>query len=67
VESDAVVDGFVDSDFGGGGTNVEGYTVYGSLALSPNVWFGVRWMSADEIAGPPLKTDVLQVEVNGKF
>jgi hypothetical protein len=67
VESDAVVDGFVDSDFGGGGTNVEGYTIYGSLALSPNVAFGVRWMSADEIAGPPLKTDVLQVEFNGKF
>jgi Putative porin len=67
VESDSVVDGFVDSDFGGGGTNVEGYAVYGSLALSPNVWFGVRWMSADEIAGPPLKTDVLQVEFNGKF
>lgn len=67
VESDAVVDGFVDSDFGGGGTNVEGYTLYGSVAISPNVAFGVRWMSADEIAGPPLKTDVLQIEFNGKF
>jgi hypothetical protein len=67
VESDAVVDGFADSDFGGGGTNVEGYTLYGALAISPNVSFGVRWMSANELAGPPLKTDVLQIEVNGKF
>jgi hypothetical protein len=67
VESDAVVDGFVDSDFGGGGTNLEGYTLYGSVAISPNVAFGVRWMSANELAGPPLKTDVLQIEVNGKF
>lgn len=67
VESDAVVDGFVDSDFGGGGTNVEGYSLYGAVALSPNVSFGLRWMSANEIAGPPLKTDVLQIEFNGKF
>jgi hypothetical protein len=67
VESDAVVDGFVDSDFGGGGTNLEGYTLYGSVALSPNTAFAVRWMSANELAGPPLKTDVLQIEFNGKF
>lgn len=67
VESDAVVDGFVDSDFGGGGTNLEGYTIHGSVALSPNMAFGVRWMSANELAGPPLRTDVLQLEFNGKF
>jgi Putative porin len=67
VESDAVVDGFVDSDFGGGGTNLEGYTLYGSVAISPNVALAIRWMSANELAGPPLKTDVLQIEVNGKF
>ena len=67
VESDAVVDGFVDSDFGGGGTNVEGYTVSGALALSPNVALGIRWMSSNEIAGPPLKIDTLQIDVNGKF
>jgi hypothetical protein len=67
VESDSVVDGFNDSDFGGGGTNLEGYTLFGSVALSPNVAFGMRWMSANELAGPPLKTDVLQIEFNGKF
>ena len=67
VESDAVVDGFTDSDFGGGGTNVEGYTVSGALALSPRVNFGMRWMSSNEIAGPPLKVDTFQIELNGKF
>jgi hypothetical protein len=69
VESDAVIDGFTDSDFGGitAGTNLKGYTMSGNLALSPNVWFGIRWMSADEIAGPPLKNDVLQIDVNGRF
>jgi hypothetical protein len=67
VESDAVVDGFTDSDFGGGGTNLEGYTIAGALALSPRVAFGLRWLSANEIAGPPLKTDTIQIEFNGKF
>jgi hypothetical protein len=67
VESDAVIDGFCDSDFGLGGTNLKGYTFFGALALSPHVSFGIRWMTADEIAGPPLKTDVLQVDFNGKF
>lgn len=67
VESDAAVDGFADSDFGGGGTNVEGYTLSGAVALSPNVSFGLRWMSSDEIAGPPLKVDTFQIEFNGKF
>jgi len=67
VESDAVVDGFTDSDFGGGGTNVKGFTIGGSVAISPRVNFGVRWMSSDQIAGPPLKSDTLMLEINGKF
>jgi hypothetical protein len=67
VESDAVVDGFTDSDFGGGGTNVEGFSLFGAVALGQNTSFGLRWMTSDEIAGPPLKVDTIQVEFNGKF
>jgi hypothetical protein len=67
VESDAVVDGFCDSDFGGGGTNLKGYTFAGNLALSSRVWLGLRWMSADAIAGPPYKNDTLQFDINGKL
>ena len=67
IESDAVVDGFNDSDFGGGGTNLQGYTLGGFMALSPAVRLGLRWMSADEIAGPPLSSDVLQIDLNAKF
>lgn len=67
VESDAVVDGFTDSDFGGGGTNMKGFTIGGSIAISPRVNFGMRWISADQIAGPPLKSDTLMLEINGKF
>jgi hypothetical protein len=67
VESDAVVDGFADSDFGGGGTNVKGYSVFGNVALGPNVWLGARYMSSDEVAGPPLKADIYQIDITGKF
>src|SRR5690606_21012223 len=67
IGSDAVIDGLTDSDFGGGGTNLEGYFIGGNMALSRRVWLGARWMSADEIAGPPLRTDVLFIDLNAKF
>ena len=69
VQTDAVVDGFTDSDFGGyiNGTNLKGYTVGGNLAFSPYVWASLRWMSADAVAGPQLKSDTLQVDINAKF
>ena len=37
VESDSVIDGLNDSEFGLGGTNLKGYTLFGALALSPKV------------------------------
>ncbi len=67
VESDAVIDGFNDSDFGGGGTNLKGYTIAGHLALAANVWIGIRWMSAESIAGPPYKEDIIQFDINSRF
>ncbi len=67
VESDAVVDGFTDSDFGGGGTNVQGFTLGGYMALTPAVRVGLRWLSSDEIIGSPLSTDTLQLDLNAKF
>lgn len=67
VESDAVVDGFTDSLFGGGRTNVQGITVGGSFGLSNAVRVGVRWMSSNEIAGPPLSNDILQIDLNAQL
>jgi hypothetical protein len=69
VESDATVDGFTDSDFGGSltGTNLKGYTIGGNLAFSKRVWIGLRWMSAEAIAGPTYKNDLIQFDVNAKF
>lgn len=67
IESDAVIDGFNDSDFGLGGTNMEGYTVSAAIALSPRVSFRARYMNANEIAGPPLKSDVFLFDFSAKF
>jgi len=67
VESDAVVDGFADSDFNNGGTNAQGYTLQGNYALSRRVSLGARWMAATQIAGPPLRDDIIFFDLNAKF
>ncbi|MDY6954718.1 MAG: putative porin [Thermodesulfobacteriota bacterium] len=67
LEADAVVDAFTESDFHLGGTNAEGWILGGHLGLADNLWGRIRWMTADEINGPPLAIDVLQVDVNASF
>lgn len=71
--SDAVVDAFTDSDFGGGGTNLKGYTIGLQYAVDRNAVVGLRWLSADQIesfTGNPnhkFSLDVLQADVNVRF
>lgn len=71
VESDAVVDAFDDPDFfqtqGVGGTNDRGYFIFGSLGLLKNTWASVRWFSAQEITGPPLRVNTVQLDLNTSF
>jgi hypothetical protein len=67
VGSDAVIDAFTDSEFGGGGTNFKGWTVGAQWALSKSAAFGVSWLSSDALAGPPLKSDAFQVDLKIKF
>jgi hypothetical protein len=67
VESDAMPDAFTDDDFGGGGTNFQGFTLGAQMALSPNVKLGARWMSSTEIAGPPLKMDIFMMDITARF
>ena len=67
VESDAVIDGFCDSDFGGGGTNLKGFGVGGNLALSRNVFLSARWLNATQVCGPQFKEDILQLDLNARF
>jgi hypothetical protein len=67
IGSDSVVDGFNDSDFGGGGTNMQGFTAAGFLSLSENVYLGLRWMGSESITGPQYDTNIFYFEVNSKF
>jgi len=67
VESDAVIDGFTDSVFGYGGSNMEGYTINAAIALSKRTWFRLGYMSADQIAGPQFRSDVFLLDFTAKF
>jgi hypothetical protein len=67
LERDAVLDAFTDSDFHLGGTNAEGWIIGGSYGLAENTWLTLRYLTADEIVGPPLGIDVLQIDLNAKF
>jgi hypothetical protein len=67
VESDAVLDAFTDSDFHLGGTDAKGYYVTLDYAFTPRVWARIRYMSANEIDGPPLGIDLVQLDVNAQF
>lgn len=67
LEKDAVLDAFTDSDFHLGGTDAKGWILGGSYGLGANSWLTLRWLSANEIDGPPLAIDVLQLDVNAKF
>jgi opacity protein-like surface antigen len=67
LESDAMVDAFVDSDFGLGGTNLKGYFIGTNVGLGENVWASARWMSANSIAGVPYAVDIFQLDLNARF
>jgi hypothetical protein len=71
--SDATIDGFTDSDFGLGGTNMKGYTLGLSYAVDQNAWLNLRWLSAESIDSFSLvpsqryAVDVLQADINARF
>ncbi len=67
IEPDALLDAFTDSDFHLGGTNAEGWTLSGTYGLRHHTSLGARWMSSQEISGPPFKIDLMQVDLNVKF
>ncbi len=67
LEGDAVLDAYTDSDFHLGGTNAKGWIMGGQYGLERNTWLSLKWLSADEIDGPPLAIDVLQLDLNTRF
>lgn len=67
LESDATMDAFAESDFGLGGTNLQGYFIGANIGLAPNVSASAKWMSASAIAGERYSADLLQFDFNAKF
>jgi hypothetical protein len=67
LEADAVVDAFTWSDFALGATNTKGWYAGGSLGLYKNVWIRGRWLTSNEIYGPPVAIDTLQLDLNVAF
>ena len=67
LETDAVIDGYTDSDFHLGGTNAKGYFVNASIGLFDGANLEFRWFSANEVSGPPLSIDVGQIDLNVRF
>jgi len=67
IQPDAVLDAFNDHDFHMGGTNARGYFLKASLGVFDNTWLSARWFSANEVYGPPLAIDVMQLDLNAVF
>ena len=67
LPGNATLDAFNDPDFHLGGTNAKGYILGLTYGLAKNTWLRARWMSADEIDGPPLAIDVFQFDFNVRF
>lgn len=67
LERDAVLDAFTDSDFRLGGTDVKGFTLGVDYAFTPRVQMRMRYLSGNEIDGPPLGIDVLQLDLSAQF
>lgn len=67
LQRDAVLDAFADSDFHLGGTDTKGYQAGFDLGLSRGAWLRLRYLTANEIDGPPLGIDVWQLDLNGQF
>jgi hypothetical protein len=67
LERDAAFDEFVDSDFGGGGTNRLGNVYWVTLAVLKNSTLGAKYFVGKEIAGAKANEDRLQVDWVTKF
>ena len=67
IQPDALIDAFNSNDFHMGGTNAKGYYIIANYYFAKNTWIDGRWFSANEVYGPPLAIDVLQLELQTRF
>jgi hypothetical protein len=65
--ADAVLDAFTDASFHLGGTNARGWILGAEFGLGKNIWLAGRWLTSNEVSGPPLSIDVLQIDLNTRF
>jgi hypothetical protein len=73
--SDAVPDAFVDSDLGGGGTNLRGFNLGLSYGLARDTQLSARYLTARTISSPTVQPslkdhytiDSVQVDLNVRF
>lgn len=67
LESDAILDIFADSDFGIGGTDVQGYILEAEVGVFKNTSVSASWFSTDSIKQGPFAIDVAQFNVSTRF
>ncbi len=67
VQRDAVLDAWTDADFREGGTNTQGYYLWGDIGVARDTWFRIRYLSANEIDGPIYGLDIIQIDLNTRF
>lgn len=67
LETDAVLDIFTDSDFGLGGTDLEGFILEAEYGIADSATLNLKWLSTDSIERPPFSTDVLQMTLETEF
>jgi hypothetical protein len=65
--ADAVVDAFTDPAFHLGGTNAKGWALSVQVGLAKNLWLSGKWVTTNEITGPPMAIDSLFFDVNARF
>jgi hypothetical protein len=65
--ADAVLDAFTDPDFHTGGTNAKGWVLGGDLGVGRDLWASLKWVTTNEIKGPPFAVDSLFVDLNYRF
>jgi hypothetical protein len=67
VQRDAVLDSLTDADFHEGGTDAQGYILFGDFGLGGHVWARLRYMPSREIDPPAYKVDIWQLDFNSYF
>ncbi len=67
LERDAVLGAFTDSDFGGGGTNHQGFITYAGYQVAQNTTLSARWIDTAESSGSKNQVDWLQLDALVKW